>query len=113
VTFQYPVSICVAKVGEKFNLGEMVSLDFPMFRPGEMTRLFWDGVENSYPEASLVSFNGRGFDIPLLELMAYRYGVPLKRQLKDNSAPGIDSEQGISTSTTGCRIITPSRCKEA
>ena len=83
VTFQYPVSICVAKVGERFNLAEMVSLDFPRFRPGEMTRLFWDGVENSYPEASLVSFNGRGFDIPLLELMAYRYGVPIKRQLKD------------------------------
>ena len=83
VTFQYPVSICVAKIAEDFTMGEMVSLDFPKFRPAEMTRLFWDGVENNYSEASLVSFNGRGFDIPLLELMAYRYAVPLKRHLKD------------------------------
>ncbi len=83
VTFQYPVSICVAKIAEDFTLGEMVSLDFPKFRPAEMTRLFWDGVENNYTEASLVSFNGRGFDVPLLELMAYRYAVPIKRHLKD------------------------------
>ncbi len=83
VTFQYPVAICVAKVKEDFSLAEIVLLDSPEYRPREMVRLFWHGVEHIYGEASLVSFNGRGFDIPLLELMAYRYGVTVKRHFRD------------------------------
>ena len=39
-----------------------------------MTEYFWRGWER-YGRPTLVSFNGRGFDIPLLELAAYRYGI--------------------------------------
>jgi predicted PolB exonuclease-like 3'-5' exonuclease len=35
---------------------------------------FWRGWEK-YRRPTLVSFNGRGFDLPLLELAAYRYGI--------------------------------------
>lgn len=83
VTFQYPVAVCVAKVRDDLRLSDVVILDAPTYRPREMVRLFWHGVENLYAEATLVSFNGRGFDIPLLELMAFRYGIPLKRHLRD------------------------------
>ncbi len=83
VTFHYPVSICVAKVRNDFTLAEVVSLDAPQHRPREMVRLFWLGAEKLYSEASLVTFNGRGFDIPLLELMAFRYGFTVKRHMKD------------------------------
>ncbi len=83
VTFQFPISICIAKVGHDFNLVDIVLLDEPEFRPAEMVRLFWHGVENQYTSASLVTFNGRGFDIPLLELMAFRYGYTVKRHFKD------------------------------
>jgi predicted PolB exonuclease-like 3'-5' exonuclease len=38
-----------------------------------MVKSFWRGVE-SYHRAKLVSFNGRGFDLPLLELAAFRFG---------------------------------------
>ncbi len=86
VTFQYPVSICVAKVSGDFRLLEVVSLDEPKFRPGEMVRLFWHGVEEIYDKASFVTYNGRGFDVPLLELMAYRYGYTAKRHFKDKFA---------------------------
>ncbi len=86
VTFQYPVSVCIAKVAEDFSLLDIVSLDNPEFRAKEMTRLFWHGVENLYNHASLVTFNGRGFDIPLMELMAYRYGFSVKRHFKDKWA---------------------------
>ena len=86
VTFQYPIAVCIAKVAEDFSLIDIVNLDRPAFRPSEIVRLFWHGVENLYNHSSLVTFNGRGFDIPLLELMAFRYGYSAKRHFKDKYA---------------------------
>ena len=86
VTFQYPVSICVLKVRKDFTIVDLVSLDEPLFRPREMVRLFWLGNEKLYGNATLITFNGRGFDIPLLELMAFRYGLTVQRHFKDKYA---------------------------
>ncbi len=86
VTFQLPVSVCIAKVREDFSFAGVVSLDEGKFRASEMSRLFWHGIENLYNHASMVTFNGRGFDIPLMELMAYRYGYQVKRHFKDKWA---------------------------
>lgn len=86
VTFHYPVSICIAKILNDYKLADLICLDEPEFRAREMTRLFWHGVEELYGHTSLVTFNGRGFDIPLLELMAYRYGFRAKRHFKDKYA---------------------------
>jgi 3'-5' exonuclease len=83
VTFQYPVSLCIAKVDGDFRIREIVALDDPEFRAAEITRQFWYGVEVFYQKSSLVTFNGRGFDVPLMELMAYRYGIQLKRHMTD------------------------------
>ncbi|MAZ94887.1 MAG: 3'-5' exonuclease, partial [Planctomycetaceae bacterium] len=77
-TFQVPVSVVIGKVTEDFQLVDLVALDVPEYRPHVITRDFWHGWEvYNYP--TLVSFNGRGFDIPLLELAAYRYGLNLKK----------------------------------
>ena len=73
-TFQTPVSIAVAKVGADFRLMDLVVLDEPRFRPHVITEHFWRGWEK-YRRPTLVSFNGRSFDIPLLELAAFRYGL--------------------------------------
>jgi len=86
VTFQYPVSICVAKVRGDYSLIDVICLDDPEFRPDEMVRLFWLGIEDVYDGASIVTFNGRGFDLPLMELMAYRYGYTAKRHFRDKFA---------------------------
>ena len=83
VTFQYPISICIATVAEDFNLIDIELLDEPEFRTKEMVRLFWEYFEKSYKDLSLVTFNGRGFDMPLLELMAYRYGITAQKHLRD------------------------------
>ena len=83
VTFQYPVSLCIAKVDESFCIKEIVSLDEPEFRAAEIAQKFWFGIETLYKNASLVTFNGRGFDVPLMELMAYRYGIQAKRHFTD------------------------------
>lgn len=73
-TFQVPVSVAVGKVTADFHLGDVVVLDEPQFRPHVITENFWRGWEK-YQRPTLVSFNGRGFDVPLLELAAFRYGI--------------------------------------
>ena len=74
VSFHVPVSIGVARVGAGFRLQELTALDAPRYDPREMVSLFWRGVD-VYKKASLVDFNGRCFDIPLLTLAAFRFGV--------------------------------------
>jgi hypothetical protein len=73
-TFQIPVSVAVGKVTADFRLTDVVVLDEPQFRPHVIAENFWRGWEK-YRRPTLVSFNGRGFDLPLLELAAFRYGL--------------------------------------
>jgi len=75
-TFQVPTSIVAAKVSSDFELIDLVALDEPQFRPHVMTEHFWRGWEK-YGRPTLVSFNGRTFDLPLLELAAFRFGLPI------------------------------------
>jgi 3'-5' exonuclease len=76
VTFQVPVAACVLRVGSDFALQALTCLDAPHFRPPEIVKKFWFGL--SCYKAKLVTFNGRRFDMPLLELAAFRYGVPAR-----------------------------------
>lgn len=73
-TFQKPVSVVVAKVSADYRLRELVALDEGHYRSHIITNKFWQGWE-AYDRPTLVSFNGRTFDIPLMELAAFRYGV--------------------------------------
>jgi 3'-5' exonuclease len=75
-TFQLPISVAVAKVGSDFRLLDVAVLDEAQFRPHIITEHFWRGWEK-YQRPTLVSFNGRTFDIPLLELAAFRYGLSI------------------------------------
>lgn len=75
-TFQIPRSVIVAKVSAQYQLLDLVALDEPQYRPHVITEHFWRGWEK-YDRPTLVSFNGRTFDIPLLELAAFRYGISI------------------------------------
>jgi predicted PolB exonuclease-like 3'-5' exonuclease len=75
-TFQIPVSVVAAKIGADFRIIDLVALDEPQFRSHVITEKFWRGWE-AYRHPTLVSFNGRTFDLPLLELAAFRYGLNL------------------------------------
>ncbi|MCS7306786.1 MAG: 3'-5' exonuclease [Thermoguttaceae bacterium] len=75
-TYQIPIAIAVAKVAEDFSLLDLVALDEPEYRPHVMVENFWRGWE-AYRRPTLVSFNGHYFDLPLLELAAFRYGISL------------------------------------
>ena len=73
-TYQVPVSVAAAKLASDYHLLDLVVLDEPQFRPHVITDYFWRGWEK-YRRPTLVSFNGRSFDVPLLELAAFRYGL--------------------------------------
>ena len=75
-TFQIPQTIVVAKIAADYRLVDLVVLDEPQYRPHVMTEHFWRGWER-HGRPTLVSFNGRTFDIPLLELAAFRYGISI------------------------------------
>jgi len=75
-TYQLPIAIAIAKIAPDFQLLDLVALDEPQFRPNVMTNLFWKGWER-YNRPTFVSFNGRTFDLPLMELAAFRYGISL------------------------------------
>jgi predicted PolB exonuclease-like 3'-5' exonuclease len=85
-SFQIPVAICVARVGSDFSLQAIATLDGPLYRTREIVRKFWLGLsfhldrkhDDYNPLPKLVTFNGRGFDLPLLELAAFRYGFSAK-----------------------------------
>jgi hypothetical protein len=82
VSYHVPVATVVARVGADFRLRDLKPLDAPRYDPREIVSLFWRGVE-VYRQASLVDFNGRGFDIPLMTLAAFRFGVPCPHYFKD------------------------------
>lgn len=75
-TFQVPVSVAVAKVGADFSLQDLVTLDRPRFRPQVIVRHFWQGWQR-YGMPTFVTFNGRCFDLPVMEMAAFRYGIPV------------------------------------
>ncbi len=73
-TYQVPISTVVAKVDVAFHLLDIVALDEPAYRSPVITKDFWRGWEY-YERPTLVTFNGRSFDLPLMELAAFRYGI--------------------------------------
>jgi len=83
VAFHVPVAISVARVSSEYRLLDISCLDDPGFDSMEMTRLFWKGVEH-YDRAALVDFNGRGFDIPLMTLNAFRFGISCPAYFADD-----------------------------
>jgi predicted PolB exonuclease-like 3'-5' exonuclease len=73
-TFHVPISVAVAKIASDCRLVDISVLDEGQYRPHVLTEHFWRGWEK-YRRPTLVSFNGRTFDLPLLELAAFRYGI--------------------------------------
>jgi len=76
-TLQKPISICVIRVGKDFLPRNIGILDDSDGVDGSLVQKFWFGI-NRYPQAQLVTFNGRGYDVPLLELAAFELGIPAK-----------------------------------
>lgn len=75
-TMQIPVSLVVGLVDDRYRWREQEVLKFEDGGPEYIAKKFWDmWVDCGTP--TFVTFNGRGFDIPLMEMMAFRYGISL------------------------------------
>lgn len=75
-TFHIPVAVAIIKISVDFKIIDIVTLDAPHYRSHVITKHFWEGWKK-YDHPTFVTFNGRTFDIPLMELAAYRYGIAI------------------------------------
>ena len=83
VTFVRPCAVAVAKVAPDGTLLGLTSLDEPRFDPAAIVKTFWAGWKH-YGRPTLVTFNGRGYDLPVMELGAFRDGLALPEWFHDS-----------------------------
>jgi predicted PolB exonuclease-like 3'-5' exonuclease len=77
LSLHVPISIAIGVVDADYSLRSVESLALDNYSEERIVREFWAREEDC--DGSLVSFNGRGFDLPVLELAALRYGVAAPR----------------------------------
>jgi len=73
LTLHIPISIAIGDVGADHALRAVESLALDGYSEESLAREFWTRAER-FP-GCLVTFNGRRFDFPVLELAALRYGI--------------------------------------
>lgn len=73
--FHIPVSIAVVAVNEEMELSKVGLLGKEDKAPRSLVTHFWETYLEFEP--LLVDFNGKGFDLRLLELWAFRLGITL------------------------------------
>jgi hypothetical protein len=77
LSFHVPISIAVGQVNDERILTAVESLQENDYSEEGLVRTFWQRFER-FP-GSLVTFNGRNFDLPVLELQALKYGCQAQR----------------------------------
>ncbi|HLX37397.1 MAG TPA: ribonuclease H-like domain-containing protein [Candidatus Binataceae bacterium] len=83
LTLHLPISIAVGNVGDDYVLREVESLAVGDYSEEKLVSEFWSRAERF--AGTLVSFNGRRFDIPVLELAALRHGIAAPAHFADDS----------------------------
>src|SRR6202035_2283383 len=73
ITLHLPISIAIGNVGDDYVLRSVESLALGDYSEENLVREFWTRAERF--AGMLVSFNGRRFDIPVLELAALRHAI--------------------------------------
>jgi predicted PolB exonuclease-like 3'-5' exonuclease len=73
LTLHVPISIAVGNADEDRILRAVESLALTGYSEETLVREFWTRAERF--DGCLVTFNGRRFDLPVLELSALRYGI--------------------------------------
>ncbi len=84
LSFHVPVSIAVGVVSSDHQLQSVESLAEAEYSEERLVREFWDRVERF--KGCLVSFNGRQFDLPVLELGALRHGCAVPSYFGEDSS---------------------------
>lgn len=74
--YHIPIAIATLQADEHYRIHSLGCLGVDRFSEAELTARFWQIFDNA---ATLVTFNGRGFDLPVLELRALKQGLSLPR----------------------------------
>ena len=77
LSFHVPISIAVGQVNDERVLTAVETLHEADYSEEALVRSFWQRLER-FP-GTLVTFNGRNFDLPVLELQALKYGCSAQR----------------------------------
>ncbi len=81
LSFHVPISIAVGIVNSDATLVDVETLCADAYSEEAIVRDFWERVERF--SGTLVSFNGRNFDLPVLELHALKYGCRAPRYFNE------------------------------
>ena len=76
VPFHIPIAIATLQADESYRIKSLGCIAADKYSEPELITRFWqvfDGVQ------TFVSFNGRGFDLPVLEMRAMKHGLSLPR----------------------------------
>ena len=84
LTLHMPISIVIGNVGDDHVLRGINMFGIPQDSEEDIVRKFWSWLEEF--RGCLVSFNGRRFDLPVLELAALRWGISAPRYFDDNNS---------------------------
>ena len=74
--YHIPIAIATLQADEHYRIKALGCMGVDRFLEPELIARFWQLFENA---ATLVTFNGRGFDLPVLEIQALRHGLSLPR----------------------------------
>jgi 3'-5' exonuclease len=82
-TFHVPISIAIGRAGDDHVLHGLEVLGADTLGEAGLVQAFWARLEAF--DGTLVSFNGRGFDLPVLELQALRHGCSAPRYFSERN----------------------------
>src|SRR5215510_3819385 len=77
LSFHIPISIAVGQVNDERVLTAVETVSEHDYSEEAIIRAFWQRLERF--SGTLVTFNGRSFDLPVLELHALKYGCQASR----------------------------------
>jgi 3'-5' exonuclease len=77
LSFHVPISIAVGQVNDERVLTTVETIYETDYSEEALVRSFWQRLERF--TGTLVTFNGRNFDLPVLELQALKYGCSAQR----------------------------------
>ncbi len=74
--FHIPIAVATLQADENYRIRALGCLGADRFSEAELVTRFWQLFENVQ---TLITFNGRGFDLPVLEIQALKHGLSLPR----------------------------------